>query len=254
MLLAPAVLSVLLALAAGCVGDGSGDTSDVVARIPFTAGERMAYELRDNTGEIVARGILSTHREGARLVLEQAYRQLGEPQGVAPATDTVAVTVDALTLKPSSGSRLITQRDPADDMSVEEYEWRYVAEQEHGALAVTRQRAEKTEERDLNLREHHYDNESSLWLWRTLDLAGGYEARYVSVNHLDASQQTVTVRVTRRETLEVPAGTFETWRLLVRTGRATRVAWISVASPHELVQWDNGSLVFRLAESGGVER
>jgi hypothetical protein len=162
----------------------------------------------------------------------------------------VTVTVDRLTLKPSGGSRLITDRGPGDDTTVEGYEWRYVAEQEHGVLVVVRRRADSSEERDLSLREHHYDNESSLWLWRTLDLTDRYETRYVSVNHLDGSQQTVTAWVTRRETIEVPAGTFETWRLLVRTGRATRVAWISVASPHELVQWDNGSLVFRLVESG----
>ena len=246
-------LSMLLALVAACGGDGSGGTSDVVAQIPFTAGERMAYELRNNTGEIVAQGILSTRREDADLVLRQEYQQLGEPEGEDPATDTIAVTVDGLTLKPASGSRLITQRAPGDSVDTDEYEWQYLADQEHGSLAVTRQRTDETEERDLSLRENHYDNESSLWLWRTLDLADGYEARYVSVNHLDPSQQTVTVRVTRRQTIDVPAGTFETWRLLVRTGRATRVVWISMASPHEVVQWDNGSLVFRLTESVAID-
>ncbi len=248
-----AVLSVLLVVAVGVACGGSGGTSDVVAQVPFAAGDRLVYELHDNAGEIVARGTLTTRREGADLVLEQAYRELGEPEGVDPATDMVTVTVDGLTLKPAGGSRLITRREPDGAMSAEEYEWRYLAEREHGALVVTRRRAEEREERDLSLREHYYDNESSLWLWRTLELADGYEVRYVSVNHLDRSQQTVTLRVMRRETIEVHAGRFETWRLMARTGRATRVAWISVESPHQVVQWDNGSLVFRLWEAGRVD-
>jgi hypothetical protein len=44
----------------------------------------------------------------------------------------------------------------------------------------------------------------------------------------------------------VPAGSFDTWRLQVRNGRATRVAWVNIEAPHEVVQWDNGSVVFRL--------
>ena len=44
----------------------------------------------------------------------------------------------------------------------------------------------------------------------------------------------------------MPAGTFETWRLQIRNGRATRIAWINIEAPHEIVQWDNGSSIFRL--------
>ena len=65
---------------------------------------------------------------------------------------------------------------------------------------------------------------------------------------MDRNQQTVILRVIDRQTVEVPAGTFEAWRLQVRNGRATRVAWINVDAPHQIVQWDNGSIVFRLKE------
>ena len=106
--------------------------------------------------------------------------------------------------------------------------------------------AGEEDEREFRLSEHAYDNESSLWLWRTLDLAEGYEARYVSVNALERSQQTVNLRVIDRRTVEVPAGEFDVWRLQIRNGRATRVAWIEVAPPHRVVQWDNGVTLMRL--------
>jgi hypothetical protein len=91
-----------------------------------------------------------------------------------------------------------------------------------------------------------YENESSLWLWRTLPFAEDYRARYVSVNVVERKRQTVELEVTGQQTITVPAGTFNTWRLQVRNGRATRVAWINVDAPHQIVRWDNGSTVLSL--------
>jgi len=102
------------------------------------------------------------------------------------------------------------------------------------------------EDGELELREHHYDNETSLWLWRTLDFSEEFEANYVSVNPIDGKQQTVKIQTPSTETIEVPAGSFEVWRLIVRNGRSLRSAWINVESPHEVVQWDNGDIIFRL--------
>ena len=58
--------------------------------------------------------------------------------------------------------------------------------------------------------------------------------------------------MTGQQTITVPAGTFDTWRLQVRNGRATRVAWINVEPPHEIVQWDNGVLLFQLEQTSAA--
>ena len=251
-----ALLAVAVAACAG--GAPAGGTADVVARVPFERGERLTYGLHDNSGELVARGTFTVTGEGDALVLEQAYEAVGAP-GEEQATDTIAVVVDAATLKPSRGRRLVTPRATADGGDVieqsEGFEWRYAPGTEGAMLFAAHRPAGESEyeERELRLRDHHYDNESSLWLWRTLDLSEEYEARYVSVNHQQRSQQTVALRVTQRQTLEVPAGEFEVWRLQVRNGRATRVAWINVEPPHEIVQWDNGTLVFRLTQIGDAD-
>ena len=231
----------------------------MVVRIPFERGEWLTYGLHDDAGELIARGTFTIASDGDALVLEQRFEAVRSRAGAQSTTDSIAVVVDAATLKPSAGRRIVAPLAAADGdgdgEATEEYEWRYEPGAD-GQLLFAAHRApgeSEYEERELRLREHHYDNESSLWLWRTLDLSEQYEARYISVAHQQRSQQTVALRVTQRQTLEVPAGEFEVWRLQIRNGRATRVAWINVQAPHEIVQWDNGSLVFRLMEIGEAD-
>ena len=214
---------------------------------PFAPGERLAYTLHDELGTVVAEGFLSVSDSGGDLLLQQEFVAKGAAEGAEPGRDTIEVVVDPAAFKPSRGSRVIAEPGTGESSAVERYEWRYRSEDGESQLEVARIRDGKAEEDNLRLREHHYDNESALWLWRALDLAEGYEASYVSVSATDGAQQTVDLRVTQRESVEVPAGRFDTWRLQVRTGRATGVAWINVEAPHEIVQWDNGRVIFRLA-------
>ena len=241
LLVAAIALACAAALAA-CAGGTSGatGTTDVVSRVLFVAGERLSYELTDALGVTLGAATLTAERDGERLVLRQEVR----PAGGDAVTDHTAVTVDASTLRPFALARTV-QRNPAGGSTGERYAVSYELEgaKVRGEDAV----AGVVDRWEQPLRPHSYDNESSLWLWRTVALADGFEARYISINHLEHSQQTVTLRVIDRRSIDVPAGTFETWRLQVRNGRATRVAWINVEAPHQVVQWDNGEVVFRLA-------
>lgn len=250
-------LLVVAIVAAACAGGGAaGGTSDVVARIPFSDGEQLVYGIHDDSGAVISRGTLTATEEDGRLHLEQSYVEVGAPAGAEPGSDAVKVVVDIDTLKPIGGGREIVGREGEgdDEVSIERYEWIYSLDEEEPRLEIIYTQDGEQDTDELLLREHVYENESSLWLWRTLDLVDGYQARYISVNALEGSQQTVELRVTQRETIEVPAGEFDTWRMRVRTGRATRVVWINVESPHQVVQWDTGSLVFRLESySGGGE-
>jgi len=117
-------------------------------------------------------------------------------------------------------------------------------------LVTTTERAgERADEADLALRSHAYDNESSLWLWRAVALTEGYEEAYVSASALDRTQQTVALKVPQQEQVEVPAGKFEAWRILLRNGRAVRTAWISLDAPHRILRWDNGETIFELVNA-----
>lgn len=230
--------AVLVAVAVACAGGSpAGGTSDVVVQIPFAGGERLMYVIEDDFGETIGRGTLWTQvLDGGRWRLEQLYKGTAVA-GVQPLDTSVAI-VDAL-LVPEQSARHIQRGDDS-----ERYEIEYRPAEERFVSLVAS--AGEEDEREFRLREHAYDNESSLWLWRTLDLAEGYEARYVSINALERSQQTVILRVIDRRMVEVPAGEFDVWRLQIRNGRATRVVWIEVASPHRVVQWDNGVALMRL--------
>ena len=241
-LLLGGVLIVLGTAAAACQSAGGGQEATIApGRIPFGCGERASYDLREIDGTLVAAALFEARCEGGRLLLEQSFRAPG-PAGAAGAgpRDRSLAVVEPATLRPVSSHREATRAGEATA-------WSAVYAPDLESVGFRREQGGGTEERELRLRRGAYDNESALWLWRALELGEGYDGQYVSVSAVGESQITVRLTVVSRERVEVPAGDFETWRLHVRSGRATRVAWIAVAPPHQLVQWDNGSEIFRLA-------
>lgn len=235
-------------LLAACAGASpSGKTEAVVAQVPFAPGERLVYAIRDAQGARLGTGTLTAvvAAEG-RLSLRQSYEEASPPSGLPPSVDAASVEVDAKTMAPSAGTRQVARRR-GTEAPVDGYTWTYG---EVGGKDVLRSTAVKHGEspslKDIVLRDHYYDNETSLWLWRTLAFAEGYEKFYVSANGVEQEQQTVSVSIRQRERIEVPAGSFEAWRLIFRSGRAVRTAWVNVDAPHEVVKWDNGDVVFVL--------
>ena len=251
-LLRVATVVLLLATSVIAACDGAtpkGDTEDVVTQIPFAAGERLVYAIQNGEGVRLGTGTLTVATEGDHLALRQNYTEASPPVGKPASTDGASVEVDAKTLRPLAGTRNVARRQ-GDEAPLDGYTWTYGTA---GDKDVLRSTAVKHDERpslkDITLRAHYYDNEASLWLWRTLDFAEGYDKFYVSANAVEQDQQTVNLSIRQRETIEVPAGTFEAWRLLFRNGRAVRTAWVNVNAPHEVVKWDNGEVVFLLESS-----
>lgn len=233
------VVCVLAGLLAACGSDGSSsanmESSAVVSSVPFVDGERLTYELRDDRG-VLGHGTLTVTREGNDLVLKQEYEEATAPEGEQPTADRATTRVDAATLQPRTVERSVQGRDDTT-----EYAGEYASD--GGSVRMTR---DGGHEREIKLPEYAYENESSLWLWRTLALTDDYKSRYVSVNIVERTRQTVALEVTGRQRITVPAGTFETWRVQIRNGRATRIVWVNLDAPHQVIQWDNGDVVFRL--------
>ena len=239
-----ALFAVVL-VAACSAATPSAETSRIVSQVPLADGERYVYELVTIEGQLLGRGELTTRLEGTRFVLSQQYE--GVPQdGRAPATDVTELAVDASTFAPFGALREAVREEDDGATERERWEWAYTQDAEDGLLSITRTEDGNERNNELKLRSDHYDNESSLWLWRTLDFDEELDLNYVSVNPIERTQQTVNIQTPAIETIEVPAGTFEAWRLIVRNGRAIRSAWVNSLPPHQVVQWDNGDVIFRL--------
>ncbi len=218
---------------------GGGATPAVLAPVRAPIGcERLEYALVQD-GVTLGTGTLQSRvQEDGSWALRQAYVSTTNTEHL---DETEAVVTEAFA--PRSSSRLVANMGNVDQVATE---YRTV----EGRAVATFTRATTGEApgkpADLRLREHAFDNESAFWLWRALPLEEGYHARYTSVNAFERSQSTVDLTAVGVVGVTVPAGSFEAWRVLVVSGRATRTAWIEVAPPHRMVQWDNGVAFMQL--------
>ncbi len=230
LLLASTLLATLLL--AACVVDEPVATKDIVSTIPWQDSERAEYLRidRDN-GEERGRGVLTVTRQNGAFELGLRFSDQRN-------SDEVVVLVDAATLKPISVHREITSEATT---ITGEYDF------EEGIIRITIIDKDGDERPvPLRLEEHYYDNESSLFLWRTIPFEEGYEASYYSVLANQRSHKLVTVRVAGTEEITVPAGTFQTWRVEIRFGSTKQVAWYADTPERTLVQYDNSRQIMQL--------
>lgn len=239
----------LAALAMGCTSAGpSAETTDIFEAAPWPSGEELRYQVVNSEGDDLGTGSLSSAVDAGLIALTQSYEEAETPEGLEPLRDEVTVWVNASTFRPERGERTTLSRNDDGESQLDEWSWTYGTNEDgEPTVTVTHDDGDgDPSENTLRLRDHYYDNESSLWLWRSIDLTEEHEAFYVSVNALERNQQTVNLRVPQTEMVTVPAGEFESYRLLFRNGRAVRTAWIEAAEPHRVLRWDNGSSILEL--------
>lgn len=231
------VLFLALALtgAAACGGETTILSGrEIVSTIPWAPPETARYRLLEGD-EVRGSGVLSIEAEGDALIFRQRF-QFPEQE----ISDEVSVVADAGSMRARRTERVI---------SGPEGERRCQAEYA-GGVATVEQRSEKDERTDrLEVPARSYDSWSDLFLWRTLAFAEGYETTYSdALTCVLAKPQllSVVLRVKEMETVSVPAGTFQAWRLEIRSGGRTQKAWYADDGARTLVRYDNGDLVFEL--------
>jgi hypothetical protein len=224
----------LLALAlAACASETSILSGrDIVSRTPWEGDEEALYRLMDG-GEEKGSGLLRIESRNGEFRFTQEFES-------EEFRDEVVAVADRETLQPQSVQRLI--EGP-------EGERRWQVEYEGGTVVVM-QRSEDGERRDeLTVPTRSYDSWTDVFLWRTIDFREGYEATYADVLSATLTKPQVitqTLKVTGKETVEVPAGSFEAWRLEIRSSDGTQRAWYADTEEQTLVRYDNGNLVFEL--------
>ena len=222
----PALVLIVALLVAGCGNDDDfPPASDVAGVVPWPDSESLDYVLKDKKGEVVGRGTLSVDVENGTTRLIQSY------VSDSGTTDEITVIVDSVTLKPTASSREIVTADDSEQIEVT-----YTDE---GALI-----RQGDKQSGLSVPEHAFDNDSSLFLWRTLPFAIGYEASYVTIITNRRGRQDVRLRVVAREVVRVPAGEFEAWRLEIKTSNAEQFAWFADTPTRPLVRYNNDRGLF----------
>jgi len=231
-LLAPLLLGAAIAVA--CTSEPP-PTMDIVDNIPWSDGEQLQYTLLENDGgDAVGSGTLSATLTGHIWELRLNFEG-------RESTDESQVTVDFETLKPSISRRRIETPDRTEEATGE-----YDTKQ--NVVRITQIVNGDESGGPRRLEEHYYDNESSLYLWRTIPFAEGYKASYRSVLVNRGNQPVVTLEVVGREEVTVPAGTFDTWKLEIRWESRKQTAWFADDAARTLVKYDNTDTVFELLE------
>ena len=214
-------------LAVACSSGPPAQTSDIVATIPWQGDESLRYAVKNSRGDTLGSHVLTVDVQGATTVLGQDFRS-------ATNTDETRVTADSSSLKPIAAEREIVTPNGTETIEV--------TYTEQGALIRQGER-----QSGLSVPEHAYDNDSSLFLWRTIPFTTGYEAAYTTIITNRRSRQTVELNVTMRETVRVPAGEFTAWRLEIKTSNASQTAWYADTPTRPLVRYDNDNgVIFEL--------
>jgi hypothetical protein len=213
-----------------CTSEPDVDTSDIVTEIPWQSGERLEYRLVEDDGDQVGTGTLTVSQSGSNF-------ELGAHFESDISDDTSKVIVRSQDLKPVSSRREIVTEDDTELIEV--------TYTDQGAVIK-----QGDKQSGMSVPEHSYDNDSSLWLWRTIDFKENYESAYITLITNRRSRQTVVLEVTGKESVRVPAGTFDAWRLEIRTANARQVAWIADTPRRTLVKYDNDrNLIFELTSA-----
>jgi len=241
LLLAPALLLAALA----CSSDDGATISaggTLLYDIPWTVPEMTTYRLMRDDDEL-GRAELSISCNAGSTTLSRSCvfeQSFGFP--TRSITDIVQVNADAETLAPSKVSRVVNGPDGRRTWDVT-----------YDASRVTVVQEDEDDERTdtIDIPKTSYDTWTDLFLWRTLDFKEGYEVKYEAAVTADFTKPdviSIVLKVTGLETVTVPAGTFEAWRLEIRSGGRTQKAWIANDDERTLVRYDNTELVFELEE------
>jgi len=231
------LLLAALSLAATALAACSSETTTlsgeaIVSDVPWPASEQARYRLMDGDDE-KGSGALTIDSEGGRVTFRQTFES-------GSFNDEVEAVVDGSTMAPESVSRVI-------DGPEGKRHW----EVAYGDAAASVVQSSEADERrdDISVPTRAYDSWTDVFLWRTIDFRDGYEASYADVLSATLARPQVisqTVRVKGKETVKVPAGSFEAWRLEIRSADGSQEAWYADSAARPLIRYDNGSLVFEL--------
>jgi hypothetical protein len=222
------LLAVMLLLS-GC-GVTPSPTAGVSAlgfeAAPWKDGSMADYEWRDDASD--AQIGTSQYSFG----LNVGVWTITEKDNISGLDQTIEMRIDAATLAPLGETKTITTASTTVDLATK---------YEDGKLSISAVVGGKTQSASLDVPSNALDNDQLLMTLRALPFADGVKANYVVIVAQNALKIDTTINVLAKETVTVPAGTFDAWHVQIEAGQSKQDAWYQVDAPHMLIQYDNGT-------------
>jgi hypothetical protein len=248
-------------LAAGCQTLEEPETADIVSVIPWGASEERTYRLYSGDDEI-GKTTLTVERVEAD-GSDDFFRMTQRSEDDEGNLDTATVDVETDSLKPLAGIREIVD---ADRREVAASCYEYVgghscdeidaAECDDGIIVGIEERVYEPpdeEEPDIPRRapmcvpEHSYDNDTSLFIWRTIAFEERFEINYTAV--LTGVRDTQTVRISVLDRVDTtPIGERDAWYVQITGDGKNQYAWFSADDERVLLAYQNDDFTFELME------
>jgi hypothetical protein len=231
----PVVLAfgAVLLLAAACAEDDI-TSQRIFETPPWTGPETAEYSVVDRGVDGEGRCTLTTlpEVEPGRTRLERRCRkdQFG---------DDSTVLVESATLAPISSERVTRDTEKRKETIYQiEYSGNVAT-----FTAITNGDDRRSTERDLPEADEEspepawYDDDSLLWLARGVPLHAGFKAGYTHVINVGLPRVLgVLASVEGEETVEVPAGMYETWKVRFEREGLLYDIWVDREDPHLVVR------------------
>ena len=192
---------------------------------PWQDGETADYDVLSASGNKIGTSQIAIAAQGDAWAVFESDK-------IVDLDQSWTIRIDAKTLRPLGQEKTI--HTSATDATIS-------TTYDGGKLSIKAVVKGEQRSASLDVPSNSIDNDQLLVTLRALPFAEGYEAKYTTVVAQNALKVGTTVRVKARETVSVPAGSFETWRVELDFGQGKQQAWYSVAAPHRLVQYDNGA-------------
>lgn len=198
--------------------------------IPWAGGEQSLYQVTDIDGNRAGTATV-TWLAGAATIEDDGWTMRREilAQGDQ---EVVVIEVTAQGLRPRLSTLVRVRRDGREQVNAV-----YTGGQVD--MELTTAQDVKTTYRE-NVVSDVRDYRTLMQLARALPLQEAYATQVNSYLPVTNLQERFTIAVTGTETVSVPAGTYETYRVRFSTGETESEAWIGVAAPHILVKFIEG--------------
>lgn len=211
------VLAIALLLTGGCTAEPLG------LRTPWQDGELAVYEI-SRDGKILMVEQFSLRHDQGRLLFSSEYIS-----DVSPVVKKVFM--DPVTLIPERTEIEIMHEGAMTRVMTAEYG--------EGEVQIRRMTGDgEFEDKVMKLPEPpYYENEQFMALVRALPLEEEWSGIITLIVSSQFNRADIELEVTGRETVTVPAGTFDAY--VVELGRIGQRAWVAVDPPHPVVRYQN---------------